>query len=43
MQNIVIMNNRKITWKELNNIIEEYKKDPEFRKDLREFIRITSQ
>jgi len=37
------MNNRKITWKELNNIIEEYKKDPEFRKDLREFIRITSQ
>jgi hypothetical protein len=37
------MNNRKITWEELNLTIEEYKKDPEFRKDLREFIRVTSQ
>ncbi len=37
------MNNKKITWKELNQMIEEYKKDPKFRKELKEFIRITSQ
>ena len=37
------MEEKELTWKELNQIIEEYKKDPEFRKNLREFIRITSQ
>jgi len=35
-------NRAKMSWKKLMNEIEEAKKDPQWRKELRQFIKITT-
>ncbi len=37
------MTRKKFSWEELHKMRAEFMKDPEFRKDLKEFIRLTSQ
>lgn len=37
------MNNQKNDWEKINKMQREFLKDPNFRKAVREFIRITSK
>jgi len=37
------MNNKKLSWDEINQMREEFMKNPDFRKAVKEFIKITSK
>jgi len=37
------MNNKKLSWDEINKMRDEFMKNPNFRKAVKEFIKITSK
>ena len=37
------MNNKKLSWDEINKMRDEFMKNPDFRKAVKEFIKITSK
>jgi len=39
---MIFMRNGKMNWEELNAYIKEARKDPQFRKDLKKFLDITT-